>query len=127
MMRIFARLLSVKPRLLYMAVLILCVAGSYAVQNSFDIVLMIVFGMVGYFFTKLGIPPAPMMFGLVLGPLLEENLRRTLVVYESWSVFFTRPICIAMLIITAALLLYPLLSMVRRFRSTNAVNVTSLN
>lgn len=114
MMRIFAKLLSAKPRLLYVTVLILCVAGSYAVQNSyFDVVLMIVFGTVGYFFTKIGIPPAPMMFGLVLGPLLEENLRRTLVVYDSWSVFFTRPICAGMLIVTVAVLFYPLISKLR--------------
>lgn len=126
LMRVFARLLSAKPRLLYVAVLILCVAGSFAVQNSyFDVVLMIVFGAVGYFFIKLGIPPAPMMFGLVLGPLLEENLRRTLIVYDSWSVFFTRPICVAMLIITAAFLLYPLLSMLRGTRALNPVKIPS--
>lgn len=114
MMRLFAKLLSVKPRLLYVTVLILCIAGSYAVQNSyFDVVLMIVFGVVGYLFTKLGIPPAPMMFGLVLGPLLEENLRRTLIVYDSWSVFFTRPICAGMLILTVAVLFYPMFSKLR--------------
>jgi len=126
LMRVFARLLSSKPRLLYVGVLILCVTGAFAVQNSyFDVVLMIVFGMVGYFFTKLGIPPAPMMFGLVLGPLLEENLRRTLIVYDSWSVFFTRPICIAMLIVTAAFLLYPLLSMLRGSKSADTVKAAS--
>lgn len=107
LMRVFARLLSAKPRVLYTGILILCVTGAFAVQNSFfDIFLMIIFGSIGYLFTKVGIPTAPIMFGLVLGPLLEENLRRTLIVYGEWSVFIQRPICIVMLFITAFFLLY---------------------
>lgn len=127
LMRVFAKLLTAKPRVLYTAVLLLCVAGSFAVQNSFfDIKVMIVFGSLGYLFAKVGIPTAPIMFGLVLGPLLEENLRRSLMVYGDWSVFVTRPICIAMLAVTAAFLLYPLYEAIRdlRSKSRSAVSET---
>jgi putative tricarboxylic transport membrane protein len=114
LMRVFAKLLSAKPRVLYVAVLLLCVTGAFAVQNSFfDITLMIVFGAVGYVFAKIGIPTAPVMFGLVLGPLLEENLRRTLIVYGDWSIFVSRPICILMLLVTAVFLLYPAYEAIR--------------
>jgi len=112
--RAFAKLLAAPPRILYLGILILCVTGSFAVQNSlFDVLLMIFFGAIGYLFTKLGIPTAPMMFGLVLGPLLEENLRRTLVVYGDWMVFFQRPIPVVLLIITAIVLLLPFFGKVR--------------
>jgi putative tricarboxylic transport membrane protein len=127
LMRVFAKLLTAKPRVLYTAVLLLCVAGSFAVQNSFfDIKVMIAFGGLGYLFAKVGIPTAPIMFGLVLGPLLEENLRRSLMVYGDWSVFVTRPICIAMLAVTAAFLLYPLYEAIRdlRSKSRSAVSET---
>lgn len=109
LMRVFAKILSVRPRVLYVGVLILCVTGSFAVQNSlFDVLLMIFFGVLGYLFLKIGIPPSPIMFGLVLGPLLEENLRRTLIVYGDWGVFLQRPVTVGMLAVTALVLLLPL-------------------
>lgn len=112
--RAFARLLSAPPRILYVGILVLCVTGSFAVQNAlFDVLLMIFFGALGYLFLKLGIPTAPMMFGLVLGPLLEENLRRTLIVYGDWMVFLQRPITIVMLAITVVVLLLPFFGQVR--------------
>ncbi|WP_246730295.1 tripartite tricarboxylate transporter permease [Nitratireductor mangrovi] len=115
LMRVFARLLSVPPRILLVGVLILCVTGSYAVQNSlFDVLLMIFFGCVGYLLAKFGVPTAPVMFGLVLGPVLEENLRRTMIVYGDWSVFLTRPICALMLAVTAIIIFFPLIAGLRR-------------
>ncbi|WP_011581724.1 MULTISPECIES: tripartite tricarboxylate transporter permease [Chelativorans] len=114
LMRIFARLLSAPPRFLYVGVLVLCVTGSFAVQNAlFDVLLMIFFGGAGYFMLKLGIPTSPIMFGLVLGPLLEENLRRTLIVYGDWAVFFQRPVTIGMLAVTAVVLMLPLVDIAR--------------
>lgn len=112
--RAFARLLSAPPRILYVGILVLCVTGSFAVQNAlFDVLLMIFFGALGYLFLKIGIPTAPMMFGLVLGPLLEENLRRTLIVYGDWLVFLQRPITVVMLAITVVVLLLPFFGQVR--------------
>ncbi|MEQ8295691.1 MAG: tripartite tricarboxylate transporter permease [Nitratireductor sp.] len=115
LMRVFARLLSVPPRILHVGVLILCVTGSFAVQNAlFDVLLMIFFGGAGYLLAKVGVPTAPIMFGLVLGPVLEENLRRTMIVYGDWSVFFTRPICVAMLAVTVLIIAFPLITALRQ-------------
>lgn len=112
--RVFAKLLSAPPRILYAGILMLCVTGSFAVQNSmFDVILMIFFGSLGYLFIKVGIPTAPIMFGLVLGPLLEENLRRTMVVYGDWTIFLQRPITLALLLATLLVLALPFFSKVR--------------
>src|SRR5699024_5955968 len=110
LMRVFARVMRVPARLLLFVILLLCVAGSYSVQNSmFDVLLMIVFGVVGYLMDKVRIPIAPILFGLVLGPLLEENVRRSLVVYGDWMIFIERPISATLLAISAFVLLAPLL------------------
>jgi len=84
--------------------------GSYAVNNStFDVLVMIVFGVVGYLMPKVGMPVAPVAFGLILGPLLEENMRRSLVVNGTWWVFLQRPVSLAMLLVSLAALVYPML------------------
>lgn len=117
-MRVFARLLSAPPRLLLTIILMLCVAGSYSVQNStFDILVMVVAGVAGYLMNKVGMPTAPVVFGLVLGPLLEENLRRSLIIYGDWTIFFQRPISATLLLISAVTLLYPAVSAVRERRA----------
>jgi putative tricarboxylic transport membrane protein len=91
-------------------VAILCVVGSYAVNNStFDVLVMIVFGAVGHLMPKVGMPVAPVAFGLILGPLLEENIRRSLVVNGTWWIFLQRPVSLAMLLVSLAALVYPLL------------------
>lgn len=113
-MRGFARVLSAPPRVLLTMILMLCVVGSYSVQNSvFDILVMICAGVVGYLMNKVGMPTAPVVFGLVLGPLLEENLRRSLIVYGDWSIFVQRPISATLLAISALVLLYPLVTYFR--------------
>ena len=113
-MRGFARVLSAPPRLLLTIILLLCVVGSYAVQNSvFDILVMICAGVIGWLMNKVGMPTAPIVFGLVLGPILEENLRRALIVYRDWTIFVQRPISATLLGISALVLLYPLVSWLR--------------
>ena len=92
------------------AIAILCVVGSYAVRNSvFDVVVMIAFGAIGWLMQRVQIPAAPVVFGLILGPLLEENIRRSLIVNGEWSVFLTRPISATLLAIAALALFYPAL------------------
>src|SRR5699024_7992689 len=86
------------------------VAGSSSVRNSMlDVLLMIVFGVVGYRMDKVSILIAPILFGLVLGPLLEENVRRSMVVCGEWMIFIERPIAATLLAISAFVLLAPLL------------------
>ena len=97
------------PRAMVMAgVIVFSVVGAYAIRNSvFDIWVMLVFGVVGVFFERLAIPLPPLILGLILGPMLEENLRTGLIKSGgAWSPFFTRPICmtlIALLIVGALL------------------------
>lgn len=109
LMRIFARVMRVPARLLLFTIVLMCVAGSYSVQNSmFDVLLMVVFGVIGYLMGKVGIPTAPIMFGLVLGPLLEENVRRSLIVYGDWFIFIERPISASLLAVSAFVLFAPI-------------------
>jgi putative tricarboxylic transport membrane protein len=81
------------------------------------VVLMAAFGVLGYVFRKLDCEPAPLMLGLVLGPLLEENFRRAMVLSDGdATVFLTRPISLAFLIAAVALLAAVLMPSIRRGR-----------
>ena len=107
--RYFARILRAPRNVLMTAVTVLCFIGSYAVGNSiFDVLVMIASGAVGYAMHRVGMPVAPVVFGLILGPLLEENVRRALIVNDTWSVFVTRPISATLLLVSIAALVYPL-------------------
>ena len=114
---IWVRLLRVPYRLLYPAILLFCCIGVYSLSNApFDVVLTAGFGVLGYLFIKLRCEPAPLMLGFILGPLMEENLRRALRLSRGDpTVFFTRPLSLAMLL-GAAILLVPIV--VPAIRST---------
>lgn len=106
--RLFARILQAPTNVLLTAISVLCVVGSYAVRNSmFDVLVMVASGAVGYLMLKVRMPVAPVAFGLVLGPLLEENLRRALIVSGSWTVFVERWVSLALLLLSAAAVVYP--------------------
>lgn len=92
------------PRAIVMGgVIVFSVVGAYAIRNSvFDIWVMLIFGIVGVFFEKAAIPLPPLILGLILGPMLEENLRTGLIKSAgSWSPFFTRPICMMLIAVLA--------------------------
>jgi TctA family transporter len=103
---IWIRLLRVRYRLLYPAILVFCCIGVYSVNNStFDVLLAGGLGLVGYLFAMLDCPPAPVILGFILGPILEVNLRRTLLISQGdFSVFVTRPISLGFLLLAVALL-----------------------
>lgn len=124
--RAAARIFALPRHLMLPAIAVLCVVGSYAVNNSFfDVQLMVVFGVLGYLMNKAGVPAGPVVFGLTLGPLFEENLRRTLVVYDgNWWVFLTRPVSVAILGLSALTLLAPALARVVSHRSPVARKTT---
>ncbi|MGE0037614.1 MAG: tripartite tricarboxylate transporter permease [Xanthobacteraceae bacterium] len=115
---IWVRLLQVPYIYLFPTILTLCCVGTYALNSSTgDVLIMTVFGIVGYTFRKLDCEPAPLLLGLVLGPMLEENFRRAMVLSEGdWSVFVHRPISLGFLLLSAALLLATALPNVRRKR-----------
>ena len=102
---IWVKLLTVPYRLLYPAILVFCCIGVYTVNNNvFDVYLTAGFGLLGYVFQKLGCEGAPLLLGFVLGPMMEENFRRSLLLSRGdFSVFFTRPLSLSLLIAAAAL------------------------
>ena len=110
--RYIARILDAPKNILMIGITILCMVGSYAVRNSiFDVMIMIIFGFIGYLMQKIQMPVAPVVFGLVLGPLLEENIRRSLIVSGGdWSVFFERPISLIFILISVLALALPIFS-----------------
>jgi TctA family transporter len=115
---IWVRLLQVPYVYLFPAIIALCCIGTYTLNSSTgDVLIMTVFGIIGYAFRKLDCEPAPLLLGLVLGPLLEENFRRAMVLSEgNWLVFVQRPISLGFLLLAAGLLLATALPNVRRKR-----------
>lgn len=99
---LWVRLLAVPYRLLYPSILLFCCIGVYSVNNSlFDVLLTVAFGLLGYLFIKLRCEPAPLLLGYLLGPLMEENLRRAMLLSRGDpSVFVTRPLSLSLLILT---------------------------
>ncbi|MBP0630038.1 MULTISPECIES: tripartite tricarboxylate transporter permease [unclassified Cupriavidus] len=102
---IWVKLLKVPYRYLYPAILTFCCIGVYSVQNTtFDVFQTAAFGVVGYLFIKLRCEPAPLLLGFVLGPMMEENFRRSLLLSRGdFSVFVTRPLSMGLLIAAAVL------------------------
>jgi TctA family transporter len=115
---IWVRLLSVPYRLLYPAILVFCCIGLYSVNNNtFDIGLTALMGLLGYVFVKLDCEPAPLILGFVLGPMMEENLRRAMLLSRGDpSTFFTRSLSLAFLLMAVALLVFVALPAIRRRR-----------
>lgn len=117
---IWVKLLTVPYRMLFPIIIILCCIGVFTVGNSVDDVLVMAgFGVLGYIFLKLGCEPAPLLLGLVLGPMLEQNLRRAMLTARGDpSVFVTRPISATLLAIAVLCLVLILLPAIRRKRET---------
>ncbi|MES2842785.1 MAG: tripartite tricarboxylate transporter permease [Pseudomonadota bacterium] len=115
---VWVKLLSVPYRWLFPAILMFCAIGVYSTNNnSFDIWMVALFGLIGYSFIKLGCEPAPLLLGLILGPMMEEYLRRALLISRGdWSVFVTRPISASLLGAAALLLVIVLLPSIKKKR-----------
>lgn len=118
MIGLWVRLLKVPYKVLYPGILLICAIGAFSVQNSvFDIYIAIVCGVLGYIFIKLKCEPAPLLLGFVLGPMMEENLRRGMLLSRGDpSVFVTHPISAGLLLLTAALIVLAALPSLRRER-----------
>ncbi len=103
---IWVKLLKVPYRFLYPAILVFCSIGAYTVNNdTFSVIATAAFGLLGYVFIKLGCEPAPLLLGFVLGPMMEENFRRSLLLARGdFSVFFTSPLSLVLLGMAAALI-----------------------
>ncbi|HSV44244.1 MAG TPA: tripartite tricarboxylate transporter permease [Ramlibacter sp.] len=115
---IWIKLLTVPYRWLFPSIVLFCAIGVYSTNNNvFDIWMVAIFGFIGYAFIKLGCEPAPLLLGFILGPMMEENLRRALLLSRgSWSVLVTRPLSASLLAAAAALLIIVLLPAVKNKR-----------
>jgi len=115
---VWVTLLRVPYRLLYPAIVVFCCIGIYSINNSpTDVVISALFGVIGFWLVKHDFEPAPLLLGFVLGPLMEENLRRAMLIARGdATVFFTRPISGTLLAIAIFLLLLAALPMIRKRR-----------
>jgi len=107
---IWVRLLKTPYTILFPLILLFCLIGVYSLNaNVAEIIIMLIFGVAGFFLRRLGFEGAPFILAMVLGPIMETSLRQTLLISRgSFSVFYTRPICATLLVLTAAFLIWPL-------------------
>jgi TctA family transporter len=112
------KLLTVPYRYLFPSIVLFCAIGVYSTNNNnFDIWTVGIFGVIGYLFVKLGCEPAPLLLGFILGPMMEENLRRALLLSRGdWSVFVTRPLSAGLLAAGLLMLVIVLLPAVKNKR-----------
>jgi TctA family transporter len=112
---VWVRILAIPYKVLYPAILMFVCMGVYSLNNSaFDVIMVLAFGALGYGMRLLDFSPAPLILGFVLGPLMEENLRRALLISRGdFMVFLQRPISAVITIITFALLAWTVWTVVR--------------
>jgi putative tricarboxylic transport membrane protein len=121
--RIYPTVLKLKKQTLWVAVIVCCFVGGFAINNSpVDLIAMSLAGLLGFVLRKLDFPQGPMVLGLLLGRLLEANLRRTLAIsHGSYAVFISSPICVFLLIITAlSLIVPPIVQQIKKRRKMHA-------
>ena len=115
---LWVRLLTVPYYVLFPIIMAMCAIGVYSVaSNTFDLYAVAFFGLLGYVMSKLRCEPAPLLLGFVLGPMLEENLRRAMILSRGdASTFLTRPISLTLLLLAVAVLVVVLLPTIRKSR-----------
>lgn len=103
---VFVKITHIPQDLLTALLMVVCWAGAFAIANSpFEVYVMLAFGGVAYFLNKFGFPPAPIVLGMVLGPIAESNLRNSLTLSKgSWLIFVQRSICLMFIILTFVLM-----------------------
>jgi putative tricarboxylic transport membrane protein len=116
MVRVFASMLAIPGWLLVPGILSISFIGVYALSSStFDLLLMVGIGVIGYFLRKMGMPMAPMVLGVVLGNLMEQNLRRALSITNGeLHILWSSPVTVSLWILAAAVLVVPPLLRKRR-------------
>src|SRR5512138_2941220 len=115
---LWIKLLTVPYRFLFPAIVVFCGIGLYTLNNSsFDVYIGAFFGIIGYAFYKLGCEPAPLLLGFILGPMMEENLRRALLLSRGdWTTFATRPLSAGLLIAAALMIIVVMLPSIKSKR-----------
>lgn len=125
--RFFSRVALIPNRILYPVVFVLCVYGAYAVNNSlFDVLVMLVMGLVGFTMFRLDVPVAPFLIAFVLGPILEDNFRQSLLIADGdLMIFFRNSICIAFWCLTTLSLFVLIRSRIEAARTGKASVLTT--
>jgi TctA family transporter len=115
---IWIKLLTVPYKHLFPAILVFCSIGLFTLNNNtFDVYMAAAFGLIGYLFFKLGCEPAPLLLGFILGPMMEENLRRALLLSRGdWSTFATRPLSAGLLIAATLMIVVVMLPSIKAKR-----------
>jgi TctA family transporter len=115
---IWIKLLTVPYRFLFPAIVTFCGIGLYTLNNNnFDVFMAAGFGIIGYLFYRLGCEPAPLLLGFILGPMMEENLRRALLLSRGdWTTFISRPLSASLLIAALALVVIVSLPSIKKKR-----------
>ena len=113
-----AKVVNVPSAILGPTIIVFSVIGCYALRNSmFDVWLVLGFGVIGFFMEKWRFPGAPLVIALVLGPILETNLRRSLQISGGdWTPFFTRPLSLLLIALIVVTIVYPIVARWRRDR-----------
>jgi putative tricarboxylic transport membrane protein len=122
---LWVQVLKIPYRILFPLILLFCIIGSYSLKNGiFEVILMIIFGIVGYLFRKFGYESAPLLLAFILGPLFEMNLRQSLRLSKgSLSIFFTRPISAVAVTLSIILFIIPFISYFsKRKKRTNPLD-----
>ncbi|MBP6778154.1 MAG: tripartite tricarboxylate transporter permease [Piscinibacter sp.] len=117
---IWIKLLTVPYRFLFPAILTFCCIGLYSLNNNnFDVYMAAGFGIIGYLFFKLSCEPAPLLLGFILGPMMEENLRRALLLSRGdWSTFLIRPLSAGLLVAAALMIVVVMLPSIKNKRES---------
>jgi len=115
---IWVKLLSVPYRFLFPAIMAFCAVGVYTLSNNtFDVYCAAAFAIIGFLFHKLGFEPAPLILGFILGPMMEENLRRSLLMARGdWSIFISRPLAATMIALAILLMIAIMLPAISKKR-----------
>jgi putative tricarboxylic transport membrane protein len=117
---VWVKILKIPYPILFPLILLFCLIGAYSLNNNpAEIGLMLFFGLLGYLMKKFKFDGAPLVLAMVLGPLMDQSLRQSLLMSGgSGMIFFTRPICLVIFVIIALILLLPVLPLIGRMRKT---------
>jgi putative tricarboxylic transport membrane protein len=118
---VWVQILRVPYRVLFPLILLFTIIGAYSVQNSvFDVGLTVFFGLVGYFLKRYGFQAAPLIMAFVLGQMLEESLRQSLIMSQgSFSIFIERPFCLAFLLLTFLFIFFSFIPLGRKLKEAS--------
>jgi putative tricarboxylic transport membrane protein len=119
---VFSKILQVPYTIIGPLIVLFCIVGTFAVRNSiFDVAMMLVFGIIGYYLENAKFPLAPIVLGVVLGPIAEDQFRRAMQMSNNdISIFFTRPIALTFIVLSIISILYPFINKWIKKRKNNA-------